>query len=186
MGQKCFYFDMTSCTGCKCCQVACKDANDLAVGRFYRKATDFEGGKFPKMWAATLSMGCNHCMDAPCVKNCPTGALKKRTEDGLVIQDNSMCIGCRMCEMSCPYGAPSWNPETGKIEKCDACLTRFLDKNMQPACVGACSTRALQFGDWEELKNLHSKENLVSDLSVLPSSTLSHPSLLISAKEKLL
>lgn len=184
MSQKGFYFDMTSCTGCKCCQVACKDVNDLPVGRFFRRARDFEGGVFPHMWAATLSMGCNHCNDAPCVRNCPTRALHKDQETGLVIQDHEACIGCQMCVWSCPYGAPSYNEEEGRVGKCDGCKEKFLDEGMQPACVGACSTRALKFGDIDELRKLYGSES-TSDLAVLPSSDMTHPNFIIKPKEEM-
>ena len=183
MAQKGFYFDMTSCTGCKCCQVACKDVNDLPVGRFFREARDFEGGTFPHMWAATVSMGCNHCDNAPCAANCPTGAISKDPETGLVIQDRARCIGCRMCEWSCPYGAPSWDEAEKRMGKCDGCKEKFLDKGMEPACVGACSTRALRFGDIDELRRQH--PDAVSDLSVLPPTTLTHPNSLTTPKEAL-
>lgn len=184
MGQLGFYFDMTACTGCKCCQVACKDVNDLPVGRFFRRAIDYEGGTFPDVWAATLSMGCNHCSDAPCVANCPTTAMRKDPECGLVIQDHEACIGCRMCEWVCPYGAPSWDEKERKIGKCDGCKEKFLDQNMEPACVGACSTRALHFGDIDELRARYDP-NATSDLSILPSSEMSHPNYIVTPKEAL-
>lgn len=184
MGQMGFYFDMTACTGCKSCQVACKDANDLPIGSFYREARDFEGGTFPNMWAATLSMGCNHCDDPICAKNCPTGALRKDSETGLVIQDHDACIGCQMCVWSCPYGAPTYNEEQGKSGKCDGCKTKFLDKGMQPACAGACTTRALRFGEIAELISQYG-DNATSDLSILPPSEMTHPNFLVKPKEEL-
>ena len=87
MGQLGFYFDMTRCTGCRCCQIACKDKNDLPVGTLFREVSDFEGGVFPQVWAASLSMACNHCMEPQCAQNCPVAAYSKDPETGLVLQD---------------------------------------------------------------------------------------------------
>ena len=97
MEQKAFYQNMNECTGCRCCQVACKDKNDLEVGFLFRKVTDFEGNAFPDVWSASLSMGCNHCDSPACVANCPQGALYKEEKHGFVLQDHDLCIGCQTC-----------------------------------------------------------------------------------------
>lgn len=184
MGQLGFYFDMTRCTGCRCCQMACKDKNDLPVGVFYRKVTDFEGGLFPDVWAASFSMGCNHCEDPQCGKSCPVAAQRKDPDTGLVLQDKDMCIACKKCTLSCPYGAPVYDSESDTVRKCDGCID-WLRNGMQPACVGACSTRALQFGDMEELKERFSGRAPVSDARGFPDSALTHPSVLIVPKEEM-
>lgn len=185
VGQKAFFFDMTACTGCRCCQVACKETHDLPVGVFFRQVTDFEGGVFPKLWAASLSMGCNHCNDPQCVANCPVAAQKKQAETGLVLQDINMCIGCKKCVFACPYGAPSYNPENDTVRKCDGCIV-LTTAGFQPACVAACSTRALKFGDRQQYEEMARTSLLTSDLSCLPDSNITHPNVLILPKDEML
>lgn len=172
-----FHFDMTSCIGCKTCEIACKDKNDMPVGVRYRQVHYFEGGKFPKPWLFYLSMSCNHCESPLCVKNCPTGAMSKRA-DGVVVHDREKCIGCRYCTWSCPYGAPQYIEEIGKVGKCDLCAD-LLDLGQNPACVDACVMRALHFGELEELKE---KYGGTRELRVLPDSGLTNPSILITPK----
>lgn len=168
---------MTACIGCKTCQIACKDKNDLKVGVLYRKVSSFEGGKFPKPWMYHLSMSCNHCAKPKCVENCPTGALYKRA-DGIVAQDIEKCIGCKYCIWSCPYGAPQYKEDQGKVGKCDMCAD-LLDKGENPACVDACVMRVIQYGELDELKQ---KYQGTQDLAVLPESNITKPSVLINAK----
>ena len=96
-----FYLDQSRCTGCRACQVVCKDKNRLEVGTLYREAHSYTVGEFPKVQGFSYTFSCNHCEDPVCLKNCPTGAIYKAA-DGTVIQDQSKCIGCRMCVMSCP------------------------------------------------------------------------------------
>lgn len=180
MGQKGFFYNSQICTGCKACQIACKDKNDTEVGILYRKVYAFEGGTFPDVWGHYLSLGCNHCKDPKCVKNCPTGALYKREKDGLVVQDHQKCIGCKMCVWSCPYERPQYIEKEGKVGKCNGCAD-LVDKGQNPACVDACPMRAIEFGDIDELRK---KYGDLCDLNVLPSSSITHPSITINAKEQ--
>ena len=184
MGQLGLYFDMTRCTGCRCCQIACKDKNDLPVGTLFREVSDFEGGVFPQVWAASLSMACNHCMEPQCAQNCPVAAYSKDPETGLVLQDTWMCIGCKRCTLSCPYGAPAYNPIDDTVRKCNGCID-WLQNGLQPACVGACSTRALQFGDIDELRSRFGQRALSCDAQGLPDSELTHPNVLIACKDQM-
>jgi anaerobic dimethyl sulfoxide reductase subunit B len=183
MAQHGFYYDMTVCTGCKTCQIACKDVNNLEVGTFFRKVYSFEGGEFPKPWAFKLSIACNHCANPKCVENCPTGAMYKRPEDGVVIHRPEKCVGCRMCLWSCPYGAPQYIEKTGKAGKCDA-RAKLTAQGENPACVDACQMRALQFGDIKELRKkygeLRKKYGEIADAKCLPSSTTTSPSLVVT------
>ena len=82
-----FYFDMTRCVGCRACQVACKDRNNLDIGLLFRYAKTYETGSFPKVGMYNYSGSCNHCEHPACVTVCPTGAMYK-AEDGTVIHDD--------------------------------------------------------------------------------------------------
>ena len=76
MTQLGFYYDMTICTGCKTCQIACNDKNDLGVNTLFREVQRFDGGAFPEPWFYHLSLGCNHCEKPACVAACPMRALE--------------------------------------------------------------------------------------------------------------
>ena len=95
---------------------------------------------------------CLHCEDAACVTVCPTGASYKRAEDGIVLVNESMCIGCKLCSWACPYGAREFDPDEGVMKKCTLCIDRIYNENLvleerQPACVMVCPTKARFFGD---------------------------------------
>lgn len=175
MAQKGFSYDMTICTGCKTCQIACNDRNDLPVGTLFRQVHSFEGGKFPKPYVYYLSLSCNHCAAPKCVENCPTGALHKRAEDGIVLQDKEKCIGCKLCIWSCPYEAPKYLEKEGRVGKCDMCAD-LLAQGQNPACVDACLMRTLKYGDLEELKK---ELQGTADIIGLPASSITDPSLII-------
>ena len=180
MSQLGFYYDMTGCTSCKVCQIACSDKNDLEVGTLFRKVYNYEGGVFPKPWAYNLSISCNHCVDPKCVKNCPTGALNKREGDGVVLHDKEKCIGCKFCTWSCPYGAPKYIEAIGKVSKCDFCAD-LLDKGEEPACVSACTMRVLHYGELEDLKK---KYGQTADAQGLPDSGITKPSLVLKPTQE--
>lgn len=96
--------DVNRCVGCQTCTIACKHANDTLPGVQWRKVVDVEMGEFPSVERFFMVTGCQHCAEPPCVPVCPTGATWQR-EDGLVIQDFDVCIGCAYCAVSCPYQA---------------------------------------------------------------------------------
>ncbi|ACL19336.1 anaerobic dimethyl sulfoxide reductase subunit B (iron-sulfur subunit) [Desulfitobacterium sp. LBE] len=179
MAQYGFYFDMTACGGCKTCQIACNDRNDLKPGTLFRRVKGFEGGKFPTPWIYYLSITCNHCKEPKCVEGCPTQAMHK-LENGIVAHDKSKCIGCRYCTWSCPYGVPQFIEETGQVSKCDMCQN-LVEKGENPACVDACTMRAIKWGELDELRAKYGAD-AVSDLPVLPSSAKTTPSVLIKPK----
>jgi anaerobic dimethyl sulfoxide reductase subunit B (iron-sulfur subunit) len=103
---------------------------------------------------------------------CPTGAISKRTEDGIVVVDSNKCIGCRYCFFACPFGVPQYG-EDGTMQKCNLCLSR-LAEGRQPACVENCPAKAIYAGTFEELAKLASAKVAKR----LTGSTL--PSVLIS------
>jgi len=175
MSQLGFYYDMTACSGCKTCQIACKDKNNLEIGNNFRKVHSFEGGEYPGPWFYPLSIACNHCRNPKCVANCPSGALSKRGGDGIVVHDKGKCIGCRLCLWSCPYDAPQYNKKTGKVGKCDFCLD-LLEQGESPACVSACLMRCLEYGDIDELNKRHGG---TPDVKGLPDSRTTQPALAI-------
>ena len=90
-------------------------------------------------------MPCFHCAEPWCVPVCPTGAMRKRPKDGIVYVEQSLCVGCKSCITACPWGAPQWQPQIGKVVKCDYCMDR-VDQGLKPACVTKCVTHCLHFG----------------------------------------
>ena len=95
---------------------------------------------------------CLHCEDAPCVTVCPTGASYKRVEDGIVLVNESDCIGCGLCAWACPYGAREMDVAEKVMKKCTLCVDRIYNENLpeedrEPACVRTCPAGARHFGD---------------------------------------
>lgn len=183
MNQIGFYFDMTVCIGCRTCQIACKDKNDLKVGTIFRKVRTFETGAYPKPNAYHYSSTCNHCSEAKCVKGCPTGAMHYG-EDGTVQHDKDMCIGCKYCTWNCPYSVPQYIEEKNIVGKCDSCKD-LRDAGENPTCVDACPMRSLKFGEIEVLRKEYG-DNLVSEIPILPKAIATKPALLIKSKSNAL
>ncbi|MBI4307619.1 MAG: 4Fe-4S dicluster domain-containing protein [Chloroflexi bacterium] len=100
--------DLERCQGCRACMEACKVENNTTQASFWMYVFRFERGQFPNTRVSFLPRPCQHCDNAPCVKVCPVGARYKRT-DGLVATDWERCIGCRYCEVACPYGVNYFN-----------------------------------------------------------------------------
>jgi Fe-S-cluster-containing dehydrogenase component len=96
--------DLERCMGCRACQMACKMENDTPRGVFWMHVFRFEEGEYPETEQGFLPRPCLHCSDAPCEKVCPTEARFTRDNDGIVLTDYNKCIGCRYCEVACPYG----------------------------------------------------------------------------------
>ena len=181
-----FSFDGTRCTGCKTCEMACKDYKDLDLGVAYRKVYEVTSGETVRdangCFTSTctsypLSLSCNHCDDPACTKVCPTGAMHKDAETGLVSVDADKCVGCGYCHMACPYNAPKVDRSKGHSVKCDGCAERVA-AGEKPVCVEACPLRALDFGDIDELRE---KYGDVADLAPLPDSSETSPNLVLTA-----
>ena len=178
-----FYLNQNKCTGCKTCQIACKDLHNHPVGINFRRVYEYGGGTWKqenKTWTQDVfayytSIACNHCEDPACTKVCPTGAMQKH-EDGYVIIDQEKCIGCKNCAVACPYGAPQFNEATKRMNKCDGCRDR-VKQGMKPACVEACTGRALDFGNMDEMR---AKYKGTADIAPLPNPSLTKPNLIIN------
>jgi formate dehydrogenase iron-sulfur subunit len=149
--------DVTKCTGCSQCVHACVEANQLGPDvPSTQKTTD---GLSADRWLAItrspegqpVRKSCRHCLEPACVSVCPVGAMY-RTAEGAVIYDASRCMGCRYCMMACPFGIPryEWDSAAPKVQKCTLCYQR-LQNRQQPACVEACPSQALTFGDRDTL-----------------------------------
>lgn len=181
--QLAFYFDSRACSGCKACQMACRDRNHPEGDGLWRRVFEVTGGEWsgsggvwrPGVFAYNISMACNHCLQPVCRDVCPSGAIRKR-RDGIVWIDAGSCVGCRYCEWACPYGAPRYDREAGVMTKCDFCMDE-LDAGGRPACVEACPMRALDFGDLGDLRRKYSDER---NLFPLPDPGLTRPALVVS------
>jgi formate dehydrogenase iron-sulfur subunit len=138
-----FHFDMTKCIGCRSCEVACNEQNGNPADLRWRRIGEIEGGTYPDTQRHYLSMGCNHCLDADCLKGCPVDAYKKDPVTGIVLHSADACIGCQYCVWNCPYSVPQFNPERGVVGKCDMCHGRLTD-GLEPACVNACPEAAIE------------------------------------------
>lgn len=171
-----FYFNQAECIGCKACQVACCDRNDLAAGFALRRVDSYETGVYPTSSLYHVAAACNHCANPACVANCPTGACQKSADDGTVFRDEERCIGCGTCASACPYGHPVVLDEKMSA-KCDGCKS-FRDAGLNPVCVDACVMRAIDFGDIDELRSKY--PDAVNDLPCLPDSAETSPSLLVT------
>lgn len=168
--QKAFLYDSTKCIGCRGCQVACKQWNELPAEK-----TEFFGGpgyqnpaklssstytliKYHEMeengklmdWTF-LKVQCQHCLEPACGSACLVGAIHK-TESGPVVWDEKKCIGCRYCMLACPFDIPKfeWNKVIADIRKCNFCADRIAE-GLIPSCSKTCPTGAILFGEREDL-----------------------------------
>lgn len=138
-----FHFNMTKCIGCRSCEIACNEQNGNPAEIHWRRFGEIEGGTWPNTERSYLSMGCNHCLDAECVKGCPVAAYTKDPATGIVLHSADACIGCQYCVWNCPYSVPQFNPERGVVGKCDMCHGRLAD-GLEPACVNSCPESAIE------------------------------------------
>lgn len=158
-------YDATKCIGCKACVVKCKEAGDLPadvetygdglydapIGLNENTRNIIQFAKSADGQSSFVKKQCMHCVDPACVNACMMGALGKR-EFGIVSWENNKCIGCRYCQVACPFGVPQfqWSKTSPRIVKCELCRDR-LAENKLPACVEACPRGAVIFGKREEL-----------------------------------
>ncbi len=167
------------CIGCDACYVACKTDWDVpALKEAYRtKVWEVEGkDQHGDPTIGFLPTLCNHCDNAPCVDVCPTGASFKRDEDGIVLVEPDMCIGCKACMVACPYDARYYNEHEQTVDKCTFCLPR-TSMGLDPACVTTCVGESRNFGDVNDpnsnvaklLKDATSISRLKEDEGTLPN-----------------
>jgi formate dehydrogenase iron-sulfur subunit len=167
-----FFTDPTVCIGCKACEVACKQWNQLPAfdderrtlsGDSYDNTRKLDGThwrhvKFVEQFDEDRSGGrwtmlsdvCKHCVKAGCLEVCPTGAIIRTEFDTVVIQSDT-CNGCKACLAACPFGVIDINPVSNTAQKCTLCYDR-LQAGMEPACSQACPTDSIVFGSVRELR----------------------------------
>jgi len=154
--------DLTRCTGCNSCALACKESNNLPNSTEPPTALSSDTYSFVDKVQVTTAAGqtvertvkrqCMHCLDPACVSACPAAAMYK-SDEGPVIYRSERCLGCRYCQIGCPFGVPSfeWNNGlTPVISKCWLCYDR-LQAGEKPACASACPTGAIRFGRRDHL-----------------------------------
>ncbi len=172
-----FFTDTTVCIGCKACEVACKEWNNLPADNLGMTGQSFDntGALSANTWRHVafvekkggcgvradietpyqsgwlmMSDVCKHCHNAPCLEACPTGALFKTEFDTVVVQQD-ICNGCGYCVPACPFGVVDLSANDGKAHKCTLCYDR-LKGGLEPACAKSCPTDSIQFGELEILQ----------------------------------
>jgi len=178
-----FFTDTTLCIGCKACEVACKQWNQLPddgfsfTGMSYDNTVHLgastwrhvafierseplgnqEAGGFSWLFSSDV---CKHCARAGCLEACPTGAIIRTEFDSVYVQPD-ICNGCGYCVVACPFGVIDRREDDGRAWKCTLCYDRLRD-NMIPACAKACPTESIQFGELDQLRE-HAEQR-VEDL----------------------
>ena len=172
-----FFTDSTLCIGCKACEVACKEWNDVPADGFHFSGKSYDntlglghstwrhvkfvehdttigaGGNAPGVMTWQFSSDvCKHCEVAGCLEACPTGSII-RTEFGGVYIQPDICNGCGYCVVTCPFGVVDRRPTDGRAFKCTFCYDR-QKVGLQPACATACPTGSILFGDLEEMERV--------------------------------
>ncbi len=165
--------DLTRCIGCRRCEAACNEANNLPSPEIpfddksvfeEKRRTDAQTYTVVNRYADLSRLGqpvyrkvqCMHCEEPACVSACPTGAMKK-TPEGPVVYNEKVCIGCRYCMSACPFYIPAYeyfNPFSPKVQKCFMCYSTRIAKGEVPACATECPVEAITFGKRSDLIKL--------------------------------
>ena len=143
--------DESKCIGCNACVEACRTTNQVPDG-VTRLRIERTGpyGEFPEQYYHFSRISCQQCEQPPCVNVCPTGASYIDPQTGIVSVNSWKCVGCQYCIAACPYHIRFINPVTHAADKCDFCRETNLREGKQPACVAACPTGALMFGNLDD------------------------------------
>lgn len=161
------YIDTTTCIGCKACEAACQEWNDLRTVATHQDGTyqtlpklDAEFWNLIRFNERQTSSGdmmwlmrkdqCMHCAEPGCLEACPAPGAIVQYSNGIVDVDASKCIGCGYCATGCPFDVPKFNAKTGKMAKCTLCVDR-VEVGLEPACIKACPTGCLNFGTKESM-----------------------------------
>ena len=167
--------DIDLCIGCKACEVACKEWNDLETEEThnfggYQSHEDLTPATWDLMRFNEVELGdndiawlirkdsCLHCEDPGCLLACPAPGAIVQYENGIVDFDQEKCIGCQYCISGCPFDIPRFDTETKKVYKCTMCVDR-VSNGLEPACVKACPTGSIRFGTKEDMV-LYGKEKV--------------------------
>jgi formate dehydrogenase iron-sulfur subunit len=176
--RKGFFTDTTICIGCKACEVACKQWNQLPDDGFFFTGMSYDNtvhlgastwrhvafverpmalstqdsGAFSWLFSSDV---CKHCARAGCLESCPTGAIMRTEFDTVYVQPD-ICNGCGYCVVNCPFGVIDKREDDGRAWKCTLCYDR-LKEDMTPACAKACPTESIHFGDLDELRERAAK-----------------------------
>ena len=188
--------DLDICVGCHACAVNCKEWNtggvaapltDLAPyaakpdGVWFNRVHTYEVGEGATGRTVHFPRSCLHCAEPACVTVCPTGASFKRAADGIVLINEDLCIGCKLCSWACPYGAREFDEDAGVMKKCTLCIDRIYNETFDPedrvpACVATCPASARHFGDLGDPNSAVSKLvaeregfNLMEELGYAPT-----------------
>ncbi len=141
--------DLRVCAQCRGCTVACQAVNQLPPDERWVELRSTSVGSFPSVRRITAPVQCMQCGNPPCAAVCPTGATHKDSKTGVVLVDAGRCVGCRYCQVACPYQARVFEEKTGVVAKCIFCLP-LVKQGQQPACVSQCIGHARTFGDLDD------------------------------------